>query len=75
MKANKRLPDEKIISAKNALKSGVSIREAARIANISYYSAWHVSKGSYDQDSFLSERFKKKSNSEYFDWEKQDYII
>jgi transposase len=60
MKPLQRVPDEKIKEVKKVLTSGVSIREAARICGVSYYLAWHVSRGSYDRDSYLYEAFKRK---------------
>jgi len=68
MKPLQRVPDEKIKEVKKVLTSGVSIREAARICGVSYYLAWHVSRGSYDRDSYLYEAFKKKENQKYFSW-------
>jgi hypothetical protein len=68
MRPLQRISDEKIKEVKRALTSGVSIREAARICGVSYYLAWHVSRGSYDRDSFLYEVFKKKENEKYFSW-------
>jgi len=68
MKKFKRVSDQKIIEVKKVLTSGVSIREAARLCRVSYYLAWHVSRGSYDRDNYLYEVFKKKENEKYFSW-------
>jgi hypothetical protein len=68
MKALQRLPDDKIKTVKRLLTSGVSIREAGRLAGVSYYCAWHVSKGSYDKEGYLYDAFKKKENNKYFSW-------
>lgn len=68
MKALQRVSDQKIMEVKRVLTSGVSIREAARICKVSYYLAWHVSRGSYDRDGYLYEVFKKKENEKYFSW-------
>ena len=68
MKPLQRVSDQKIMEVKKVLTSGVSIREAARICKVSYYLAWHVSRGSYDRDGYLYEIFNKKENEKYFSW-------
>lgn len=67
----KRVIDEqKIREVKARIKSGDSIREAARSCGISYYSAWHINRGTYEKHIPLHEAFKKKGESGMFDWAK-----
>lgn len=68
MKSNKRIKDESIFEVQKHLSEGKSIREAARLSKVSYYSAWHISKGSYEKEDHLGDYFKKKENTDFFSW-------
>lgn len=59
--------DNKVKEVKRLVAQGVGIREAGRLARISYYAAWHIVKGSYDNDKRLADVFKKEDGN-YFTW-------
>ena len=61
------IDDNKVKEVKRLVSQGVGIREAGRLAKISYYAAWHIVKGSYDNDKRLADVFKKE-DGKYFTW-------
>jgi hypothetical protein len=60
--------EEKVERTKKLIKLGRSLREAAKEVGISYYSAWHIAKGSYDNEIKLDSIFKKEERNNYFTW-------
>jgi len=60
--------EDKIKQVKKCLKSGESIQQAARTCGISYYTAWHISKGNYEKKAKLHDAFKKSGSEGMFDW-------
>ena len=61
------ITEEKVTEIKKMVTQGMTIREAARVAKISYYAAWHIVKGSYDHGRKLADRFEDKGGK-YFSW-------
>ena len=64
------ITEEKVTEVKKMVTQGMTIREAARVAKISYYAAWHIVKGSYDNDKRLADAFETPDNVKYFSWNK-----
>lgn len=62
------ITEEKVKEVKDLISKGVGIREAARLAKISYYAAWHIVKGSYDNDKRLCDAFETPDKVRYFSW-------
>jgi hypothetical protein len=61
------ITEEKVAEVKKMVTQGIAIREASRIAKISYYAAWHIVKGSYDNDKRLADAFCEPDNG-FFNW-------
>lgn len=61
------ITEEKVAEVKKMVTHGIAIREASRIAKISYYAAWHIVKGSYDNDKRLADAFCEPDNG-FFNW-------
>jgi len=66
MRIARKINEQEVDKIKNYLSKGTSIREAARLSGVSFSTAWHVSKGTYDTNKPLKEVFKKES--EFFIW-------
>lgn len=64
------ITEEKVTEIKKMVTRGMTIREAARVAKISYYAAWHIVKGSYDNDKRLCDVFETPDKVKYFSWKK-----
>ena len=64
------ITEEKVTEIKKMVTQGMTIREAARVAKISYYAAWHIIKGSYDNDKRLADAFEMPDKVRYFSWNK-----
>lgn len=62
------ITEEKVAEIKKMVTQGIAIREAARVAKISYYAAWHIVKGSYDNDKRLCDAFETPDKVRYFSW-------
>ena len=62
------ITEEKVTEIKKMVTQGMTIREAARVAKISYYAAWHIVKGSYDNDKRLCVAFETPDKVRYFSW-------
>ena len=62
------IDDNKVKEVKRLVSQGVGIREAGRLAKISYYAAWHIVKGSYDNDKRLCDAFETPDKVRYFSW-------
>ena len=62
------ITEEKVTEIKKMVTQGMTIREAARVAKISYYAAWHIVKGSYDNDKRLADAFSTPDKERYFSW-------
>ena len=62
------ITEEKVAEVKKMVTQGSTIREASRVAKISYYSAWHIVKGSYDNDRRLCDVFETPDKVRYFSW-------
>ena len=60
------ITEEKVTEIKKMVTQGMTIREAARVAKISYYAAWHIVKGSYDNDKRLCDAFETPDKVRYF---------
>jgi len=59
----KKISDEKIEVVKSRLKTAKSLRAVAMVTGVSYYTVWHISKGSYDnagQFPNLASKFKRQ---------------
>ena len=62
------ITEGKVTEIKKMVTQGMTIREAARVAKISYYAAWHIVKGSYDNDKRLCDAFETPDKVRYFSW-------
>lgn len=54
------ITDEQIEKIKLFSKNSYSIRECARAARVSYYTAWNVINGGYDTQLHLKDMFSKE---------------
>ena len=64
----RKIDDSIVKKVKEMVASGTTIREAGRIMRISYYSAWHIVKGSYDNDKRLCDIFQTADKEQFFSW-------
>lgn len=66
---------KRIVSKVKKLLPNHSIHEAARICDVSYYTAWCISKGKFNDAQELT-KSQKKGNVKYFDiTDHDDWII
>lgn len=49
----KKITPEQVQQVKDRIKRGQSIRAAAMYSGVSYYTAWHINKGTYDTNAPL----------------------
>jgi len=72
MKLKKRtkpvIDEAKVKIVKGHLESGQSIHEAGRMSGVSYYTAWKVSKGWFENRRFR-ESHDEKNDEKLFSWE------
>ena len=66
---------KRIVSKVKKLLHDYSIHETSRLCGVSYYTAWCISKGKYN-DSQVLQPGEKKGNIKYFDiTDHDDWII
>lgn len=61
------IDEEKVKKVKSFLESGVSIHEAGRMSGVSYYTAWKVSKGWFENRRFR-EAQNETNDEKLFSW-------